>query len=85
MHMGYLVSTNLHQEILLAQDSAQKPTYVKFPEVPPMIALACGKKAVSYGVAEGAKAGEDVMEMFFGNDLGFSSKFLIRFLKVIMK
>jgi hypothetical protein len=77
MHMGFLAANNIHQEILVSKGVKKEANYLTFPEVPPMIALACGKEAVSYSVEDGAKVGEDIMDMFFGKDLGFKSKFLI--------
>lgn len=43
-------------------------------EIPPMIGLAVGKKAVASG-PEGTVFGEDVMQSYFRDDLGFTSKF----------
>ena len=74
MHMGLLAANNIHQEILVSKGAKEEAEYLTFPEVPPMIALACGKDAISYSVDDGAKVGEDIMDMFFGNDLGFKSK-----------
>lgn len=38
-----------------------------------MMGLAVGKKAASYSPQTGTTSGEDVMKMFFGDDLGFTS------------
>lgn len=38
-----------------------------------MMALAVGKKAVSYSPQAGTKSGEDVLKACFGDDLGFTS------------
>lgn len=38
-----------------------------------MMGLAVGKKAASYSPHTGTASGEDVMGMFFGDDLGFTS------------
>lgn len=51
-----------------------EPEFVKLDEVPPMIGLAVGKKAVAYWPEGGVTSGEDVLKNFFGDDLGFSSK-----------
>ena len=48
-------------------------------DVPPGIALAVGKKAVAYSPMTGMQAGEDVMKMFFEEDLGFDSEFFFFF------
>lgn len=74
MAMGFNAATNIHQQ-LLETIVGKKPDFVKFPDVPPMIGLAVGKKAVSYSPSQGVESGEKVMEMFFGDDLGFTSKF----------
>lgn len=74
MHMGYFVAHNIH-ELLLQKMNGTEPKFQELDEVPPMIGLAVGKKAVSYGPAQGVMSGEDVMKAFFGNDLGFDSMF----------
>lgn len=73
MHMGYFVADNVH-ELVLEKMNGSTPKLNELAEVPPMIGLAVGKKAVSYGPAQGVMSGEDVMKAFFGNDLGFDSK-----------
>lgn len=73
MHMGYSVAHNIH-ELVLEKMNGDAPKLQELAEVPPMIGLAVGKKAVSYGPAQGVMSGEDVMKAFFGNDLGFDSK-----------
>lgn len=73
MHMGYLAAVNIHQ--LFRQSlSGSVPEFVTLDEIPPMIGLAIGKQAVSYWPEGGISSGEDVMEAFFGKDLGFTSK-----------
>lgn len=74
MAMGFNAATNIHQQIL-EKLTGKEPKFVEFPEVPPMIGLAIGKKAVSYSPGEGTDSGEHVMKMFFGDDLGFTSKY----------
>lgn len=74
MHMGFLVATNMHQEILIEQGLLKAHKFLVLPEVQPMMALACGKKAISYSKEAGVAVGEDVMEMFFRENLGFDSK-----------
>lgn len=73
MHMGYMVAHNIH-ELVLERMNGTSPKFQEMSEVPPMIGLAVGKKAVSYGPAQGVMSGEDVMKAFFGADLGFDSK-----------
>lgn len=72
MHMGFFVAHNIH-ELILQRLTGAEPKFQELAEVPPMIGLAVGKKAVSYGPAQGVMSGEDVMKAFFGNDLGFDS------------
>lgn len=73
MAMGHISAVNIHQQLLKAKFGTE-PKFVEFPEVPPMIALAVGKQAVAYGEADGTTWGEELMKVFFGDDLGFSSK-----------
>lgn len=75
MHMGFFAAHNIHELVLQKMNGAE-PKFQELAEVPPMIGLAVGKKAVSYGPAQGVLSGEDVMKAFFGNDLGFDSKYL---------
>lgn len=42
-----------------------------------MIALGVGKHAVCYNEKEGTTWGEELMDVYFGEDLGFDSKFLL--------
>ena len=73
MHMGYLVSNNIHQRIL--QDiSDHTPQLLGLDPIPPMIGLAVGRKALAYDPEGGLISGEDVMKLYFGDDLGFGSK-----------
>ncbi|KAK3989745.1 hypothetical protein QBC44DRAFT_240911 [Cladorrhinum sp. PSN332] len=71
MHMGYFAANNVHQRILEAR-TGKKPTFLQLDEIPPMIGLAVGKSAVSYWPQSGMSHGEDVMKLFFGDDLGFT-------------
>lgn len=76
MHMGYFAAHNIH-ELILERMTGATPKFNELGEIPPMIGLAVGKKAVSYGPEQGVASGEDVMKAFFGNDLGFGSKYLV--------
>ncbi|KAF2165865.1 hypothetical protein M409DRAFT_66844 [Zasmidium cellare ATCC 36951] len=71
MHMGFLASENVHKQMLYERDNVE-PDFHEFPEVPPMIALAIGKKAATYGPGMGVECSEQQMESFFGEDLGFT-------------
>jgi hypothetical protein len=73
MHMGYLAAVNIHQ-LIKKSLSGTIPDFMELDEVPPMIGLAVGRKALSYWPGGGTTSGEDVMEAFFGQDLGFTSK-----------
>lgn len=74
MHQGLYTATNIHQKIL-ANLRKITPVYKELDlDIPPMMGLAVGKQAVSYGPPDNkVSSGEDVMQMFFGNDLGLTS------------
>lgn len=74
MHMGYFAANNVHQLMRQEQGETEPPKFLQLDPIPPMIGLAVGKKAVSYWPGGGVTAGEDVMKLFFGDDLGFTSK-----------
>ncbi|KUI58345.1 hypothetical protein VP1G_05685 [Cytospora mali] len=71
MHMGYFVAHNIH-EMILKKMHGVTPKFLELGEVPPMIGLAVGNKAISYSPAQGVCFGEDVMKAFFGDDIAFS-------------
>ena len=71
--MGYFAATNIHQRMRQRLKGIE-PEFLKLGEFPPMIGLAIGKKAVAYWPGGGMTSGEDVMSLYFGDDLGFSSK-----------
>lgn len=73
MHMGFLAAENIHQQMLHERERI-KPEFSIWPEVPPMIALAIGRKAATYAPAGGVQCGEEQMKLFFGDDLGFTGK-----------
>jgi hypothetical protein len=75
MHQGYYAAVNIHQAMLARLDPAHTPALLKLAEVPPMIGLAVGKKALACG-PDGMTFGEDTMRDYFGDDLGFTSEFL---------
>lgn len=74
MHMGHHAAMNIHQ-LILEKQIGKAPELLVFPAVPPMIALAVGKSAVTYDPEGGTKSGEEQMKIYFGDDLGRSSKF----------
>lgn len=50
----------------------EKPRFLSLNEFPPVIGLAVGRKAITYGgPADGVKSGEDVEQLMFGGDLGW--------------
>ncbi|KAI1503318.1 hypothetical protein F5X99DRAFT_417289 [Biscogniauxia marginata] len=69
MHEGKIAGLNIHQ-IMLEHIQGKKPEFTELSEIPPMIGLAVGKNAVSYG-SEGMNSGPQVMQWFFEDDLGF--------------
>lgn len=77
MHMGYYAAHNIHQHMQMQTQtqSDRKPKLLTLDEIPPMIGLAVGRKAVAYWPEAGVTAGEEVMKTFFGEDLGFSSEY----------
>lgn len=72
MHQGRYAGLNIHQ-LMLQDIQGKEPVFNELGEVPPMIGLAVGKNALSYG-GDGMKHGKQVMEWFFEEDLGFRSK-----------
>ncbi|PYI00474.1 FAD/NAD(P)-binding domain-containing protein [Aspergillus sclerotiicarbonarius CBS 121057] len=71
MHMGYHAGNNAHQ-LMLSEASNTKPEFVTLQEVPPVMALAMGKTAVTYTPDQGTKDGEDIHDIMFGDDMGYS-------------
>ncbi|KAI1378423.1 FAD/NAD(P)-binding domain-containing protein [Hypoxylon crocopeplum] len=69
MHQGKYAGWNIHQ-LMLQDIQGKTPVFNELGEIPPMIGLAVGKTALSYG-QEGMKHGKQVMEWFFEEDLGF--------------
>ncbi|KAL2165588.1 hypothetical protein VTG60DRAFT_4268 [Thermothelomyces hinnuleus] len=82
MHMGYYAAHNIHRHMQLqtqtegqaaqTTDKGGIPKLLELDEIPPMIGLAVGKKAVAYWPEGGMTSGEDVMKAYFGDDLGFA-------------
>jgi hypothetical protein len=77
MAMGHNAAFNIHQQMLESQ-FGHTPGFMEFPEVPPMISLAVGKKAILYSPSEGTQSGAEVMKNFFGDDLGLKSIMIAR-------
>ncbi|KAK0610569.1 pyridine nucleotide-disulfide oxidoreductase-like protein [Bombardia bombarda] len=72
MHMGYFAANNVYRRMVQRIGRGGEGDVKELKEIPPMIGLAVGKKAMSYWPQTGVAMGEDVMEAFFGNDLGFT-------------
>ncbi|KAK2003544.1 FAD/NAD(P)-binding domain-containing protein [Colletotrichum falcatum] len=74
MHMGHYAAINVHQ-MMLAKLTGQthKPRFSELDHIEPMIGLAIGKKAVASGPGVGTTWGEDVMQAYFKDDLGFDN------------
>ncbi|KAG7106735.1 Oxidoreductase OXR1 like protein [Verticillium longisporum] len=76
MHMGHMAAINAHQRMIaiLAKEKGQEhePEFKALEAFPPAIGLAVGKKAVAYGPDMGTIHGEEVMEAYFRDDLGFT-------------
>ncbi|KAG8414267.1 hypothetical protein J3459_014911 [Metarhizium acridum] len=70
MHSGHYAAQNIHK-FVQKKHLGQEPKFAELQEVPPMIGLAVGKKAVASG-PEGTVFGEDVMQAYFKHDLGFT-------------
>jgi NADH dehydrogenase FAD-containing subunit len=73
MFMGYTAAVNIHQQ-LLNQHFGTKPKFNSLDNFQAMIALAVGTQAVVYDPDSGINWGEDQMNLYFGKDLGWSSK-----------
>jgi NADPH-dependent 2,4-dienoyl-CoA reductase/sulfur reductase-like enzyme len=73
MHQAHFAVVNIHQR-MMAERYKTEPEFVELVEVAPMMALALGDTAVQFFPAMGVSSGEDVREMFFNDDLGYSSK-----------
>ncbi|KAI0020859.1 FAD/NAD(P)-binding domain-containing protein [Xylariomycetidae sp. FL0641] len=72
MHEGKYAALNIHQLMLRERggDESREPVFMELQDIPPMIGLAVGKNAVSFG-PEGMNSGKQVMQRFFEDDLGF--------------
>ncbi|KAK6070595.1 hypothetical protein SCUP234_10073 [Seiridium cupressi] len=69
MHEGKYAGLNIHQ-IMQHELEGKEVKLNEIGEIPPMIGLAVGKSAVSYG-PDGMNSGPQVMQVFFEEDLGF--------------
>lgn len=75
MHHGHYAAVNIHQTMLQSA-LGTTPEFLQLNrDVPPMMGLAVGSQAVSYTPSGGTDWGEDVSKLYFGDDLGFESKY----------
>ena len=59
---------------MLAEVDGTTPQFAELVvDVPPMIGLAVGNKALAYTPTFGLRTGADVMKQLFEDDLGYSS------------
>ncbi|KFA61742.1 hypothetical protein S40285_04184 [Stachybotrys chlorohalonatus IBT 40285] len=72
MHHANHIAQNIYQSIL-RDLVGHEAKFVEIEEAPPMIGLAVGKQAVASGPGMGTIFGEEVMELYFGSDLGFTN------------
>ncbi|KZZ94909.1 Pyridine nucleotide-disulfide oxidoreductase, NAD-binding domain protein [Moelleriella libera RCEF 2490] len=70
MHSGHFVAQNIHK-LVTQEQTGQETKLEEFDEVAPMIGLAVGKKAVASG-PDGTVSGEETMQAYFRDDLGFT-------------
>lgn len=75
-HMGTHVAANIYQLILQSQKLQEKVQFKQLAKFESRIALAVGKSTVCYGPENGVSSGENMTEIMFGKDLGWTSKFL---------
>ncbi|KAL5359949.1 hypothetical protein BJX96DRAFT_174834 [Aspergillus floccosus] len=71
IHMGYHAGHNVHQ-LMLSECLQSEPQLLKLQDSPAVIGLAVGHNAVSYSSPEGTQHGRHMLDMLFGNDMGYS-------------
>ncbi|KAG6006013.1 hypothetical protein E4U21_007439 [Claviceps maximensis] len=69
MHMGHCVAHNIHQ-LAMQRFTGQEAVLETLSELAPMMSLAIGHNAISSG-PKGTIWGENVLERYFEDDLGF--------------
>lgn len=79
MHAGHYMAYNIHQ-MVRQQVTGEAPALQELVHYGSMIGLAVGKKAVASGPDMDTISGEDVMQVYFRDDLGFDSKYQSSFL-----
>ncbi|KAF1816808.1 pyridine nucleotide-disulfide oxidoreductase AMID-like protein [Eremomyces bilateralis CBS 781.70] len=71
MFAGAISASNIYQQ-MVQKHNGTEPKFDELPPIPPMIALAVGATAVAYHPDTGLKYGDEVMQNFFQDDLGFN-------------
>lgn len=75
MHHGQYAAQNIHQ-LMLQETQGTKPKLTELVEAPPGIGIAVGKQGVAYYPSEGTKYGEDILRLFFEDDLANRSRYI---------
>jgi hypothetical protein len=73
MHAGHYIAYNIHQTVT-KQVTSRETSFQELQHYGSMIGLAVGKKAVASGPDMETISGEDVMQAYFRDDLGFESE-----------
>lgn len=73
--MGQAAAQNIYASILNAEleDDAEKHTLTELPAWAAVIGLAVGKQCLTYDPTNGMKYGVEVMQNYFGDDLGWAA------------
>lgn len=76
--MGQAAAQNIYASILNAENASEPESTTKYPETElpawaAVIGLAVGKQCLTYDPANGIKYGVDVMQSYFGDDLGWAA------------
>ncbi|KAE8356001.1 hypothetical protein BDV28DRAFT_162097 [Aspergillus coremiiformis] len=71
IHMGHYAATNIHQ-LMLSESNNTKPEFLELEDYPPVMGLALGHAAVSYSPDSGVQYGKELLEILFGEDMGYT-------------
>ncbi|KAF1970785.1 FAD/NAD(P)-binding domain-containing protein [Bimuria novae-zelandiae CBS 107.79] len=76
MVMGQTAAHNIYADILNSESkntsAEEKYKHIKLSKWEPVIGIAIGKQCLTWGSESGMKYGVEVMEGYFGNDLGWA-------------
>lgn len=75
MYNGHFAAINIHQR-MMAERFGTTPKFVEIQKATPMICLAIANSAAGYNDFEGVISGEEVLQLYFRNDLGLDSMLL---------